>query len=261
MVGRVEFTWESAAESHAGKVRATNEDSILNRRDIHLWAVADGMGGHLAGAEASRLVVEALGSTLPSGDIHDFSRQVKEALELANRSLVNKGLEEGKGISGSTVAIFFSIENKASVVWVGDSRVYRYRRGELSQISRDHNQMEEWIAQGLIDRKDARKHSPSNIITRAIGADERLEPDEKVLDVEPSDTYLICSDGLYNEVSDEELTRLLTTGHCAFAAKQLIELALAREARDNVSVVVVHARCEDDAETRTRINPRVAVDQ
>ena len=251
------FTWESAAESHAGKVRAVNEDAVLNRRDLGLWAVADGMGGHVAGAEASRLVVETLESTSPSNDLQVFSSHIKDALHKANHSLVEKGVEEGNRISGSTAAVFLSVANKAAVVWVGDSRIYRYRQGQLSQLSRDHSQLEEWIAKGLVDSKDAKNHSYSNIITRAIGAEKQLEPDEKVLEVEPGDKYLICSDGLYNEVTDDELSRLLATDHCTFAAKQLLELALDRGARDNVSLVIAHARSEDDKEAKTLINPRI----
>lgn len=259
MNGQLEITWESVAETHAGKVRSANEDAVLNRRDAGLWAVADGMGGHYAGAEASKLVVDSLAAVMPNKSLEELASDVEQALKDANASLIRKARESGNGISGSTAAVLISVGDRAAAIWVGDSRVYRSREGRLEQISRDHSQLEEWIAMGLLDRDDVDSHPPSNIITRAIGAEDLLDADIEMLDVCPGDTYLVCSDGLYNEVPDDEIAQYLSGGRCVQAARQLLDLALARGARDNVSLIVAHAHADDDDETRTLINPSLSV--
>ncbi len=258
MNGQQEITWESVAETHAGKVRSANEDAVLNRRDVGLWAVADGMGGHYAGAEASRSVVDALASVPATQSLDDLAADVEQALKDANALLIKKARDTGNGISGSTAAVLISVGDKAAAIWVGDSRVYRVRGGRLEQISRDHSQLEEWIAMGLLDRDDVESHPPSNIITRAIGAEDLLEADIEKFNVQPGDTYLICSDGLYNEVPDTEIAQYLNGGRCVQAARQLLDLALSRGARDNVSLIVVHAQADDDDGTRTLINPSLS---
>ncbi len=111
---------------------------------------------------------------------------------------------------------------------------------------------------GALSRSVAITVSSSNIITRAIGAEDLLEADIEKFDVQPGDTYLICSDGLYNEVPDAEIAQYLDGGRCVQAARQLLDLALSRGARDNVSLIVVHAQAEDDDETRTLINPSLS---
>ena len=232
------LNWESATETHPGKVRRTNEDAVLSRPDIGLWAVADGMGGHSGGAEASQLVIEALNDVSGSDSLEQLSAEVEAALHGANARLTEGDRED---ISGSTVAVFICIGRKGRAIWAGDSRIYRYRDGHLQQLSRDHSQVEEWIAQGLIDREAARYHPTSNIITRAIGAQTTLEPEFVDVDAMPGDRFLICSDGLYNEISDIELSAKLADPNCEVTVKQLLSLALDRGARDNISVIVASA--------------------
>lgn len=232
------LNWESATETHPGKVRRTNEDAVLSRPDIGLWAVADGMGGHSGGAEASQLVIDALDEVGGADSLAELSVRVEAALHSANTRLTEGDRED---ISGSTVAVFICVGRQGRAIWAGDSRVYRYRDGHLQQLSRDHSQVEEWIAQGLIDREAARYHPTSNIITRAIGAQKTLEPEAVNVDAMPGDRFLICSDGLYNELSDIELSAKMAEQQCDATVRQLLALALDRGARDNVSVVIAAA--------------------
>ncbi len=247
--------WQSAAELHGGYVRKENQDAVLNRPDLHIWAVADGMGGHAAGAAASRLVVDSLDIRDRSGSLADRVAAVTANLHAANRQLVTKARTGGQGLSGSTVAVLLAHRDQGVVLWVGDSRVYRYRDGELQQLTHDHSQLEELIERGLVDRSTAKDHPAAHVITRAIGAAATLEPDTISIAIRAGDSFLVCSDGLYNEVDDGRIAAALAKGNCARCARTLLELALASPARDNLSFVVACAYLEDEA--KTAINPRM----
>ncbi len=126
--------------------------------------------------------------------------------------------------------------------------------GQLQQLTRDHSQIEELVAQGLITREQAEHHPSSNVITRAVGVAENLELDSDMFEVEQGDVFLLCSDGLYNEVNDQEIKQSLAVGDSQYACDLLVDRALARGARDNVTVVVV--RTVDEGQiTKTQLNP------
>lgn len=254
------LSWISAALSHVGKVREINEDAILDRPARGLWVVADGMGGHAAGDLASRMIVTELeGVRRPEG-LEAYIRLVLERLSLVNRRLREVPPSTGDGIRGSTVAVLLVFGNRAAALWAGDSRVYVYRGNRLRQLSRDHSQVREWVEQGLLKPEEANGHPASNIITRAVGAMDALELEKQVFEVLPGDIYLLCSDGLYNEVSIREMEATLITGDCARATQQLLGAVLSRTARDNVSIIVARADEEDDADMKTMLNPAVLPD-
>lgn len=243
------LTWESAAELHTGYVRKENQDAVLNRPDLCIWAVADGMGGHAAGAAASRLVVEGLSSLEPSGSLDERVAGVVAKLEAANHQLVTAARTRGQGLSGSTVAVLLTLDDQGVALWVGDSRIYRYRNGDLNQLTRDHSQLEELIERGLMDRDASKAHPSSNVITRAIGAAATLEPDIKRITIRAGDLFLICSDGLYNEIDEKEISKALADGSCARSATALFALTLNSPARDNFSFVIARADTEDNDKT------------
>ncbi|MBL3591516.1 MAG: serine/threonine-protein phosphatase [gamma proteobacterium endosymbiont of Lamellibrachia anaximandri] len=235
--------WESTAVSNVGKVRKLNEDACLDRVESGLWVVADGMGGHSSGDLASGLIVERMQQlNLPEA----LSKKVdllEETLLDINQQLLAEASRRGGNITiGATVVVMLAHAAHLLLLWAGDSRAYRFRDGELTQLTQDHTQVEELVAEGLLLREDAENHPASNVVTRAVGAMEALYVDMDDTRVEPGDLYLLCSDGLNKEVADPEIgqilaMQLLPRDYC----QRLIDLALERGARDNVTVVVARA--------------------
>jgi len=231
--------WQSAASSHAGKRRQNNEDSVLARPDIGLWAVADGMGGHDAGDFASQAITDGLARVCASGGLTELVDEVDDLLAQINSRLRDHAERccEGR-VVGSTVVTLVSNGDVGVALWAGDSRLYRLRDGRLFQITRDHNPMAELLDDGLIGEHTARRRD-SNIVARAVGGQSHLFLDVVVFDVRPGDTYLLCSDGLYRELSDDEIAGFLAAPSVEDCAGCLINASLARGARDNVSTIVV----------------------
>jgi serine/threonine protein phosphatase PrpC len=231
--------WESAASSHAGKRRQSNEDSVLARPEVGLWVVADGMGGHDAGDFASQAVTDGLALVTARGSLAQIVDEVDDLLSTINAQLRDHASSCGEGrVVGSTVVTLVSNGDVGVALWAGDSRLYRLREGRMFQITRDHNPMAELLDDGLIGEQTARKRD-SNIVTRAVGGQGQLFLDVAVFDVRPGDTFLLCSDGLYRELSDSEIANLLVDGTVQQRVEWLIEASLARGARDNVSTVVI----------------------
>lgn len=243
MNGTTAVYWESTALSNVGKVRKLNEDACLDRVESGLWVVADGMGGHSSGDLASGMIVERMQQlNLPEA----LSKKVdllEETLLDINRQLLAEASRRGGNITiGATVVVMLAHATHLLLLWAGDSRGYRFRDGELTQLTQDHTQVEELVAEGLLLREDAENHPASNVVTRAVGAMEALYVDMDDTRVEPGDLYLLCSDGLNKEVADREIgeilaMQLLPGDYC----QRLIDLALERGARDNVTVVVARA--------------------
>ena len=234
------FTWRSSGRTDAGRVRRVNEDAFLERSDIGLWVVADGMGGHEAGDVASRMLVDYLARLGPPARMSTFVNDVEGLVLDVNSRLFGMGFRRSaKHTIGSTVAALLACGSHSLSLWAGDSRVYLYRTGQLQAVTRDHSQVEELIERGLILRVDAERHPEANVITRAVGATERLCLDVELRELQDRDRYLLCSDGLYKEVSEPEIAQLLGAGTCAEASQALLNLTLERGSHDNVTVVVV----------------------
>lgn len=224
-------------------VRRVNEDACLDRPNLGLWAVADGMGGHDAGDVASRLIVEGLARVPPPTDAAAFLRAVEGALQEANRALLAEAARRGPGrIVGSTVVVLIITGRRFACVWVGDSRLYLFRDGRLRQISRDHSRVQDLVDRGLLSPEAARDHPQANVVTRAVGAAERLDLETREGPVLPEDVFLLCSDGLTKMLTDDEIAEALGRTPTAEAARVLTDLALARGAVDNVTVVAVRCR-------------------
>lgn len=232
------ISWNSYAVSHVGTVRKVNEDACLNRPARGLWAVADGMGGHSAGDVASRTIIDMLDELPGDGSLSTVAERLDELLRKANSRLVRMARDSDKHTIGSTIAVLAIRGNHALCAWAGDSRIYRWRKGQVEQITQDHAMVEDMVEAGLIRRDEAESHPHANRITRAIGATEDIFIDMEIHDVGPNDRFLICSDGLYKEVSEAEVGRLLKKR--GDTAKAAVDLALERGARDNVTVVTVN---------------------
>lgn len=232
--------WSSSALTHVGNVRAVNEDAVLAKPDIGLWAVADGMGGHLVGDVASRKIIEALDALEQRAELSDYVDTVEDAvLDINQKMLDYAEVMFESGTMGSTLVVLLLKERVGVCLWVGDSRLYRFRNQQLQQLSRDHSQVEDMIEQGLLTRESAIDYPHKNVITRAVGVENNLYVDINLFTSQLGDSFLLCSDGLYNCVSDEEIQQALTLRDPATITAQLIDKALANGAPDNVSVIVV----------------------
>lgn len=240
-----ELRWDSAGLTDTGKRRAHNEDAILERRDARLWVVADGMGGHAAGDVASRMLTEALRPLPVDGSFPEFVDRVEDTLIRINRDIRSHADEHfGGKTMGCTVVLMLSTANVGVCMWAGDSRLYRLRDDVLTQVSRDHDPLEELVERGVLTPEEADKHPDSSVITRAVGGQPDLFLDCILFDIEPGDVYLLCSDGLYREVEREEMREILSGSDPVHERVQvLLGLALERGARDNVSIIVT--TCEE----------------
>jgi len=230
--------WLYASETHPGTRRKNNEDAVLACPDLSLWAVADGMGGHAAGDFASQAITEGLVAVRGGGTLAECVDAVDDLLCTVNAALRDHSERccEGRTV-GSTVVTLISNGAVGVVLWAGDSRLYRLRDGELLQVTRDHNPMADLLDDGIITEHTAQQRD-SNVVTRAVGGHGSLFLDVAVFDVRPGDTFLLCSDGLYRELTDVEMGCLLRSESAAASVDELIEASLARGARDNVSAVV-----------------------
>jgi len=232
--------FQSASRSDVGLKRKINEDSFLDRADQSLWVVADGMGGHEAGEVASAMVVDALKNAVTEIELGPALRQVEDALQQANAAMVDMMLGDRRRKMGSTtVGLVIADDGRYFCFWVGDSRAYRIRDGEIQQITRDHSLVQKLIDNKLLSPEDAASHPDANVITRAVGADRLLEIDHVVDVARPSDIFVLASDGLTRCVEDQEIRQAVTTGNPNQACVELVDKVLARGAPDNVTVIVV----------------------
>lgn len=237
--------YTSNAVSHIGKVRTLNEDSYAECSDIGVWVVADGMGGHAAGEVASRAVTDAIKELQPCPGFEELHEAVKVSLRAANHMLRERSAAYvEKRVPGSTVAVLIISGSQAAVVWVGDSRIYRYREQRLVRLTRDHSYVQSLVDQGLIKAEEAGSHKMSNIITRAIGIAEPVELDSQTVEVQPGDQFLLCSDGLNRTVPDAEIESVMGSGNGDDIVHSLLQNALDNGAPDNVTIICVQC-CSD----------------
>lgn len=232
--------WNTSADTNVGMVRKVNEDSLMTKPEVGLWAVADGMGGYEAGDVASNMIVSSLLETTKHEYLHTFVDDVENKIIDANQRILeySKIMHDGRTL-GSTV-ISLLIQGQVGVcLWAGDSRLYLLRNNQLQQLSRDHSYVQELFDQGTISAEDALNHPDANVITRAVGTDENLCVDISAFNVQVGDTFLLCSDGLYNAVDESEIELHMKSLDTDDAVKQMIVSALENGAPDNVSIVLV----------------------
>ena len=225
-------SFRSSAESHVGRIRKINQDAFIERTDVGIWAVADGVGGHSQGEVASRMVCDAIADIVPGATLRDVFATVKQQLDRVNTYLVRQAADDERRRSGSTVVVLLTRGSRCMVVWAGDSRVYRLRAGRLEQLTRDHS-----VAESPESDADVESHA----ITRAIGGDATLELEAVEDRVSPGDRFLLCSDGLTREVPEEQIRAFLSGPDIRAAVDRLIQAALEGGGRDNVTALIVEA--------------------
>ena len=244
-------------QSNVGVIRKSNEDCGLGSQ--YLVAVADGMGGHAAGEVASSTVIQTVKENLSSLPkiADEYSNWLVSTTNLAHSSigdLIAADTEKrGMGTTFSTIAI---LENKIGIGHIGDSRIYRLRDDELKQISVDHTYVQSLVDSGEITTEEAAIHPRRNLLIRAIDGIHDVAMDIDQLDAELGDRFLLCSDGLTGVISDNLIAQQLRNKDLTVAVAQLIELALAAGAPDNVTVAICEV-INDDALLNEGFSPIV----
>ena len=250
---------EVATATDPGMVRSHNEDSIAVEPAIGLAVLADGMGGYNAGEVASGIAVAMFAAEMRQALAQAQPHRTDEAGEplavklirehsaKANTAIYQtaKSQPQYSGM-GTTLAVALFFDNRVAVGHIGDSRLYRMRNGKLEQVTRDHSLLQEQIDSGMITREQARYSQNKNLVTRAVGIDPEVEIEVHTYAVERGDIYLLCSDGLSDMVTDEDIAETvgMLAANLPLAAKQLVQLANDSGGRDNISVILV--RVADD---------------
>ncbi|HVW03510.1 MAG TPA: Stp1/IreP family PP2C-type Ser/Thr phosphatase [Vicinamibacterales bacterium] len=246
----------SAVASHPGLRREENEDSYSVRPDLGLFLVADGMGGHAAGEIASKLAVDAIEAFIADTKSADVNRtwpfpydpsltlegnRLKAAFRLANRRISDAmdGNEALRGMATTAAALLVGREQPV-VAHVGDSRIYRWRKNQLEQLTQDHSWVSEQVRAGNISESDARRHPWRNVVTRALAGGDDPDVDVAVVPVESGDRFLICSDGLSSVVVKPIIERILSTdGDLDSLCQALINAANDGGGPDNITVAML----------------------
>ena len=241
-----------------GKARARNEDAISSLPRLGALILADGMGGHNAGEVASGMTTNYLAQELekalvatPLSEIPDDLASEK-ALALLRQLIadVNQSVftaassqPQYQGM-GTTLVVALFYDNRVMVAHIGDSRLYRLRDGALAQLTKDHSLLQEWIDNGMITQEQAATAQHKNLVTRALGVEATVEPEIREYDALPGDLFLLCSDGLYDMVPDEEteMTLAALSSNLSLAAQQLVDQANDAGGRDNISVILVKVK-------------------
>jgi serine/threonine-protein phosphatase Stp1 len=231
--------FEQAARSHVGCRRKNNEDALICRPEIGLWAVADGMGGHAAGDVASALVVKSLGDMAAPAGIAALRKATEEALGRANHEIYRLSSEEGRTM-GSTVVTLLVEKDGFACLWAGDSRAYLLRERTLHALTRDHSLVQQLVNSGDLTPEAALNHPNSNIITRAVGNMPTLDIEHgAAAAVQAGDIFLLASDGLTRLLSEEEMAEADTAPDLDRLADRWVDMALERGAPDNLSFILL----------------------
>ena len=238
----------SWALSDIGQKRTSNEDCFFNSDKHGLFIVADGMGGHLGGEEASKTAIETSSlfiiNSLESHHTPDIQAILDEAVNKSAQEVFSqsKSCPNLRGM-GTTLSMMAIMNNQAFIAHIGDSRIYCLRDNKLKLLTADHSLVNEQVMAGLLSEDDARKSSLRNIITRAIGQTQSVNADKLTIKIQPNDVFLLCSDGLNGMLKDEEIESIIAKNHPSIAIKYLIEQANAKGGNDNITAILVKVVC------------------
>ncbi len=251
--GKLDFV----GRTDTGRVREHNEDTIASDVDVGLLVLADGMGGYNAGEVASGIAVKTITNLVREGlareDLGSIDRTtgltrpsivLRDAITRANKIIYQtaRSQAECEGMGTTVVAALF-YDNRISIAHVGDSRLYRQRGSQISQVTMDHSLLQELVDRGFYSPEEAQRAANKNYVTRALGVEPSVEVEVQEHPVDKGDIYILCSDGLSDMVEDEDIRLTISTfgANLDTVAKQLIQLANENGGRDNVSVVLAQA--------------------
>ena len=235
-----------------GQRRDHNEDAFLCDDQLGLWVVADGMGGHAAGEVASQEAIDTIFDMVARGKrtlsldgdfSHDRARAARRLLEGAVQAATYMvfaigELDPVKAGLGTTISAMMGVGDYAVIAQVGDSRIYRVRSTEVTQLTEDHTMVAWQLKQGLITEEEAKRSRQKNVITRAVGNRDYVQVDTAVVELELGDLYLLCSDGLHGYLRSEEIPAMAAVGGREAVAR-FIDLANARGGKDNITAILV----------------------
>jgi protein phosphatase len=238
--------WIGAA-TDVGRMRDINEDSFVAVTGSGVFAVADGIGGHDHGEIASATIVQSLAAITPQPDSAALLEACKTRLIEANAKIRVLAAQRGKTtMMGSTVVALTIHDGRYACLWAGDSRAYLSRGGSLQQITRDHTEVEDLMERGLLSLEEARLWPRRNVVTRALGVSDEIDLEVRSGVAQPGDAFLLCSDGLTLHVEPSELRSEVESRGPQRACDELVALALDRGGQDNITVIVVRYRPEED---------------
>ena len=242
-------TGRSAAVSHVGKIRANNQDSGYAGRN--LFIVADGMGGHAGGDVASAIALKRIvEADKPYASAKDAEFALETALLAANTLLAETVFDHAELTGmGTTVSAIIRVDDEVALAHIGDSRIYRLRDGNFEQVTADHTFVQRLVDSGRITQEEAAVHPRRSVLMRVLGdVDSSPEIDTAILDTQPGDRWLLCSDGLSSYVSDDKIAAALTTFTGAKdACNRLVREALDQGAPDNVTIVIMDVGDNNDS--------------
>jgi len=241
--------------SDAGRIREHNEDTIGTDADIGLVALADGMGGYKAGEVASGIAVRTIMGLLkeaveredltirdPSSSLSRPGILLRDAIHRANKIIYQTARTQAncEGM-GTTVVAGLFFDDKLTIAHVGDSRLYRMRGGDFTQVTQDHSLLQELVARGFYTPEEAQRAAAKNYVTRALGVEPTVDVEITEVPALKDDVYVLCSDGLSDMVEDDDIQLTINTfgANLETVAKQLVLLSNDNGGRDNISVVLV----------------------
>jgi protein phosphatase len=242
--------WEQSGNSvlcravtHRGLVRLRNEDSfcVLSKDDQHLFSVADGLGGHRGGSIASKMAVDTIQSEFEKWNGKHGDRFVTRAIQSANQAVFSTAQDHPELFSMQTTATVIVLENNS--LWVGhvgDCRLYRVRDGHVSVLTKDHSQAAELLRMHLISAEASQQHPGRHQLTRSVGSSPFLRVDLVKEKTKPRDSYLLCSDGLWSEVADNDVKKALSEKDIDNSLEELVGKVLKAGAPDNITGILFH---------------------
>ncbi|MCY6372362.1 Stp1/IreP family PP2C-type Ser/Thr phosphatase [Clostridium ganghwense] len=234
--------------SDKGNIREINEDYLGFYEDhkVKLYVIADGMGGHNAGDVASKVAVESCINYIKQlKEIKDIDKVLREAITYANEIVYEKSKANDnlKGM-GTTITACFMLEKEVVIANVGDSSCYAVTENRIEKITKDHSLVQELIDDGSITEQEALTHPNKNIITRALGTRKTVEIDIFTRKTDEIQKFILCTDGLTNEVNKKEMYDIILKNDNNDACRVLIEAAKNKGGRDNISVIVFGGECK-----------------
>jgi PPM family protein phosphatase len=230
-----------AAVSDIGLHRKRNEDHYLVDEDRKVFMVCDGMGGHRGGDVASQLAVETVQKCLVFTRQEEIIPALLAAINRANQVICEKGCTEKDLYEmGTTLTAAVVMEDKMTVAHVGDSSLFLYSNGRLTKVTNDHTLAERMLQEGMIKKEALKTNQYNHILTRAVGVDPQVEIDIHQVEIKPGDWILLCSDGLTDLVTEEEIALHLSAAqNPQGAVRTLVDLALAQGGHDNITIVLI----------------------
>lgn len=251
MSDKEKLTFSYYGSSDIGMIRVENQDSLgkfppndfnLYTERGQLFIVADGMGGHVGGKEASNMAVDTISDVYFSGS-SDLLTSLKEAIEKANYKIFKKS-EDSKELRGmgTTCTVLVLKNDKGVIAHVGDSRIYLIENNsskKIVQLTEDHTKVHEMVKEGILTEKEAESYPSKSVLSRALGVEQKVNVDFKNIAIKKGQSYVMCSDGL-SGVSKEEILQIVTTNSAEESCSKLINLANDRGGKDNVTVIVIN---------------------